>query len=116
MKSSPTDTEPDELYDELTNLPAVGSERLKERWRILYGTEPPPRISEDLLRRAIAHRLQERAFGGLKPSTRRPVQRNRGSCGVNSNVPTYGTRPAFFPARLGPAGHDCHVRRVSRIC
>ena len=75
MKSSPTDTEPDELYDELTNLPAVGSERLKERWRILYGTEPPPRISEDLLRRAIAHRLQERAFGGLKPSTRRLLQR-----------------------------------------
>ena len=61
MKSSPSDAKPDELYDELASLPALGPERLKERWRILYGTEPPPRISEDLLRRAIAYRLQERA-------------------------------------------------------
>jgi hypothetical protein len=71
MKSSRSDAEPDELYGELASLPALGPERLKERWRILYGTEPPPRISEDLLRRAI----QERAFGGLKPSTRRLLQR-----------------------------------------
>ena len=75
MKSSPSDAKPDELYGELASLPALGPERLKERWRILYGTEPPSRISEDLLRRAIAYRLQERAFGGLKPSTRRLLQR-----------------------------------------
>src|SRR5260370_1671017 len=75
MKGSPSDAKPDELYGELASLPALGSERLKKRWRILYGTEPPPRISEDLLRRAIAYRLQERAFGGLKPSTRRQLQR-----------------------------------------
>ena len=75
MKSSPSDAKPDELYGELASVPALGPERLKERWRILYGTEPPPRISEDLLRRAIAYRLQERAFGGLKPSTRRLLQR-----------------------------------------
>ena len=61
MRSSPSATEPDELYGELASLPELGPERLKERWRILYGTEPPPRISEDLLRRAIAYRLQERA-------------------------------------------------------
>ena len=49
MKSSPSDAAPDELYAELASLPALGPERLKERWRILYGTEPPTRISEDLL-------------------------------------------------------------------
>ena len=42
MKSSPSNAKPDELYGELASLPAVGPERLKERWRILYGTEPPP--------------------------------------------------------------------------
>ena len=42
MKSSPSDAKPDELYGELASLPALGPERLKERWRILYGTEPPP--------------------------------------------------------------------------
>ena len=38
---------------------------------MLYGTEPPPRISRDLLTRAVAYRIQEEALGGLKPSTRR---------------------------------------------
>ena len=40
-ESSPSDAKPDELYDELASLPALGPERLKERWRILYGTETP---------------------------------------------------------------------------
>jgi len=44
---------------------------LKCRWRVLYGTEPPSRISRDLLTRAVAYRIQEKALGGLKPSTRR---------------------------------------------
>ena len=44
---------------------------LKERWRALYGTEPPRRISRDLLICALAYRIQEKALGGLKPSTRR---------------------------------------------
>ena len=75
MKSNRSHTESNELSGELAGLPALGPERLKERWRTLYGTEPPPRISEDLLRRAVAYRLQERALGGLKPSTRRLLQR-----------------------------------------
>jgi Protein of unknown function (DUF2924) len=44
---------------------------LKSRWRALYGTEPPPRISRDLLTRAVAYRIQEETLGGLKLSTRR---------------------------------------------
>ena len=75
MKRSRSDAEPDGLSGELASLPALGPEQLKERWRTLYSTEPPPRISEDLLRRAVAYRLQERALGGLKPATRRLLQR-----------------------------------------
>ncbi len=44
---------------------------LKDRWRSLYGTEPPRYISRELLTGAVAYRLQEEAFGGLKPSTER---------------------------------------------
>jgi hypothetical protein len=44
---------------------------LRRRWREVYGTEPPPRISRDLLTRAVAYRVQEKALGGLRPSTRR---------------------------------------------
>jgi len=73
-KSSPL-TDPDRLGRELTTLSALSVEHLKNRWRSLYGTEPPRAISRELLTRAIAYRLQERAFGGLKPSTRRLLER-----------------------------------------
>jgi hypothetical protein len=43
----------------------------RESWRTLYGTEAPRRISRDLPIRALAYRIQEKALGGLKPSTRR---------------------------------------------
>jgi hypothetical protein len=48
---------------------------LKDRWRSIYGTEPPPRSSRKLLVSAIAYRMQERVFGGLKPSVRRLLER-----------------------------------------
>jgi len=44
---------------------------LKTSWHTLYGTKLPPRISRDLLIRALAYRIQEQALGGLKPATRR---------------------------------------------
>lgn len=48
---------------------------LKDRWRSIYGTEPPPRSSRKLLVSAIAYRMQERVFGGLKTSVRRLLKR-----------------------------------------
>ena len=48
---------------------------LKQQWRTLYGSEPPHRVSRELLTRAVAYRIQEQARGGLKPSTRRLLVR-----------------------------------------
>src|SRR5271167_130814 len=59
------------LAHELAALRQATPADLKERWRALYCTEPPRRISRDLLVRALAYRIQEKALGGLKPSTRR---------------------------------------------
>ncbi len=59
------------LAHEIAALRQATPADLKERWRALYGTEPPRRISRDLLIRALAYRIQEQALGGLKPSTRR---------------------------------------------
>ena len=59
------------LSREIEELQKATSANLKERWRALYRTEPPRRISRDLLIRALAYRIQEKALGGLKPSTRR---------------------------------------------
>jgi hypothetical protein len=48
---------------------------LKQEWRVLYHSEPPHRISRELLTRAVAYRIQEQVYGGLKPSTRRLLLR-----------------------------------------
>ena len=60
---------PAALVREIEELQEASSANLKERWRALYRSEPPRRISRELLRRAIAYRLQELALGGLKPAT-----------------------------------------------
>src|SRR5271169_5521539 len=62
---------PSALAHEIEELQRATSANLKQRWRALYGTEAPRRISRDLLIRALAYRIQEKALGGLKPSTRR---------------------------------------------
>jgi hypothetical protein len=59
------------LASEIVALSEAATTNLNDRWRALYGTEPPRRISRDLLIRALAYRIQEKALGGLKPSTRR---------------------------------------------
>src|SRR6266851_3258470 len=58
------------LASEIAALAEATRTDLKSR-RVLYGTEPPPRISRDLLTRAVAYRIQVKALGGLRPSTRR---------------------------------------------
>jgi len=59
------------LAREIAALRQATPADLKERWRALYGTAAPRRISRDLLIRALAYRIQEKALGGPKPSTRR---------------------------------------------
>lgn len=42
---------------------------LKQQWRELYGKEPPP-FSRSFITSRLAYRIQELAYGGLKPETR----------------------------------------------
>ena len=63
------------LTAEIAGLSKLGIDDLRERWKTLYGKEPSREIGRSLLTRAIAYKLQERAYGGLKPSTRRVLAR-----------------------------------------
>ena len=63
------------LAAELDALPELPRKALQVRWRELYGIPCPPRMSQKLLRYAIAYRLQEQALGGLDASTRRRLDR-----------------------------------------
>jgi len=62
---------PDRIAPRLAPLRSSSITELKRQWRALYGSEPPHRISRELLTRAVAYRIQERVYGGLKSSTRR---------------------------------------------
>jgi len=53
----------DRVREALTRLPIAGRAELQAEWRRLYRTEPPARISHDLLIAAIAYRLQEQVLG-----------------------------------------------------
>jgi hypothetical protein len=56
---------------ELDRLPTTPIADLRKRYRELFRTEPPQAFGPDLLRRSIAYRIQEKAYGGLPASTRR---------------------------------------------
>jgi hypothetical protein len=56
------DPEVEAELDRLPNMPIVN---LRGRYRELFRAEPPKAFGPDLLRRSIAHRIQERAYGGL---------------------------------------------------
>ncbi len=55
---------PSAFAREIAALPEATSASLKKRWRALYGTEAPRRISRDLLIRALAYRIQEKRWVG----------------------------------------------------
>jgi hypothetical protein len=61
-----------ELSRMLEALPALSPAELRSEWRRLYRSQPP-RLSRDLLTRAIAYRIQELRYGGLNKTTRRKL-------------------------------------------
>lgn len=70
MTQKETKTDP-AVEAELDQLPSVPIADLRVRYHELFRAEPPKAFGPDLLRRSIAHRIQERAYGGLSKETRR---------------------------------------------
>jgi hypothetical protein len=75
------------INDELAALVALPDADLGSEWRKVYRSEPP-RLPPSLLRRGIAYRLQERAYGKLSPQ----VARVLASPGKAAPEVTPGTR------------------------
>ena len=59
---------------EIARLLDRSTQELRLAWRDLYRTGPPLGLSRDLLIRALAHELQERAHGGASAALRRRLQ------------------------------------------
>lgn len=58
-----------QCHVEIDRLPELDLQALRQRWTELYGIPPLPRISRQLLIRAIAYQLQVNEAGGLSPHT-----------------------------------------------
>ena len=56
------------LLAPLAALQAAPTAMLKQQWRELFGKEPPP-WNRAYIQSRLAYRIQELAYGGLKPET-----------------------------------------------
>lgn len=59
------------VEEELVRLLTMPIVQLRKRYRELFRAEPPKAFGPNLLRRSIARIIQEKAYGGLLPSTKR---------------------------------------------
>jgi hypothetical protein len=92
-----------ELFDRSTS-------ELRLAWRQLHRTDPPQGLSRDLLIRALAHQLQERAAGGANRALRRRLQTLAGEFAEKSRsfdpalVPNESSAHCKCAAGLADAG------------
>ena len=68
MDRRSTDPVIDAELEQIQSMPII---ELRARWRAKFKSEPPKAFGPDLLRRSIAYKLQEEAYGGLDRATAR---------------------------------------------
>lgn len=61
----------DEIEAEIDRLRSMPKAELRLRYKALFKSDSPKAFGPDLLRRSIAYRIQEQAYGGLDAATRR---------------------------------------------
>ena len=67
-------TNHDPIPARLAALKSTPTKDLKDQWRSLFDSEPPP-FNRRYLESRLAYRIQELAYGGLKPETVRRLER-----------------------------------------
>ena len=60
---------------QIAKLPGFTRQQLLDLWLKLYGRAAPPGIRRELMVPFLGYRIQERAYGGLKPATRTQLLR-----------------------------------------
>jgi hypothetical protein len=85
-----------EVEAELARLATMPIASLRRRYCELFRSDPPKSFGPDLLRRSVAHRIQEKAYGGLA----RPIQRL-----LDQLIREYASKPGgriVLPRRIKP--------------
>ena len=88
-----------DLEAQLKRLPSLETSQLRKLWNDLSQNTPHPKLRRELMIPIIAYRLQEKALGGLKPSTARRLRAiadelasGKKSPGTSQFAPRPGTR------------------------
>jgi len=63
-----------DVLGRLAALKTTATPELKQQWRDLFGAEPPP-YNRRFLESRLGYRIQELAYGGLKPETLARLER-----------------------------------------
>jgi hypothetical protein len=63
------------LEREIAALPAMSLPEIQAKWRQRLKESPPSHLRKQLLVPLLAYKLQELAYGGLKPDIRRALER-----------------------------------------
>lgn len=71
LDTQPVNSVTERVRKQINELPHWPRPKLVERWGSIYGRPPPKSIKRAFLERAIAWHVQAKAYGGLKPATRR---------------------------------------------
>lgn len=80
-----------DIAAELARLEDLSLYRIRGEWARLHRRAAPQRFGRDLLLRAIAYRLQERALGGLSKSQLRKLSTGPQTSGTEQSVPRIKT-------------------------
>jgi hypothetical protein len=81
---------PESVIAQIAGLKSVSAGVLKDRWRELFGGEPPP-YNRRFLESRLAYRVQELAHGGLSADT------NRRLAAIAADLPAKGGKGAKRP-------------------
>jgi hypothetical protein len=73
MQSKPNLEADGRIEAELAELAKTPIVHLRRRYQDLFKTDPPTAFGPDLLRRTIAYKIQEIAYGGMDAATKRQL-------------------------------------------
>jgi hypothetical protein len=65
----------DHISNQISCLHTLSRHELFNLWRQLYGKVAPPAIRREILVPFLAYKIQENAYGGLKPAKRAELRR-----------------------------------------
>ena len=66
---------PNEISTRLEELPRLRTAKLRTLWQELFEKPVHPKLRREMMIPILAYRIQEKAYGGLKPSTRKRLQK-----------------------------------------